>query len=515
LIKPLSKKIIEFIERIKQSGKLRSFYSIMIIHLYSLSTVTSYPRDVINIAGNSKYALGDLTTIFKRISILVDRWNYTIYKAINLVSSTIREDNFKKFFQRLSYSLNTGIDLENFMKIEYEKLLEAIEAEFDRAIERIKRYIEAYSALLTSAAFLSVSILLVSTIYGIETEKMLIYSILMITISLASVIFLMAKTLPPDPILHSEEIRPASLKLIEKINSLIFIPCTAILIFLFISLNKNINGEQTVTSNLTPIPLPLITAGIPLLLIGRIGRKWVKQVEKIDENYPSFVKSLGDAILVTNSLKESSKILEINDYGELNKLIKRLRRRLEAGFEQNKSLNVLGLESLSSLVLKTIRIVADSIFYGARSEVYTKSIYDYITRHLIDRKKRRQTAGTLRGLAIPLQATLVTVAALIATLTKILYRFNLLIQDWFPVIAAVSPSQVSTYFYIIILVVASSSSIALYIVEGDSKFTLTYSHGLLLTLSGAVYYLVSLGSETLFHLFIKFEEEIEEIVGGF
>jgi archaellum biogenesis protein FlaJ (TadC family) len=337
----------------------------------------------------------------------------------------------------------------------------------------------------------------------------------MITISLASVIFLMAKTLPPDPILHSEEIRPASLKLIEKINSLIFIPCTAIQIFLFISLNKNINGEQTVTSNLTPIPLPLITAGITLLLIGRIGRKWVKQVEKIDENYPSFVKSLGDAILVTNSLKESSKILEINDYGELNKLIKRLRRRLEAGFEQNKSLNVLGLESLSSLVLKTIRIVADSIFYGARSEVYTKSIYDYITRHLIDRKKRRQTAGTLRGLAIPLQATLVTVAALIATLTKILYRFNLLIQDWFPVIAAVSPSQVSTYFYTIILVVASSSSIALYIVEGDSKFTLTYSHGLLLTLSGAVYYLVSLGSETLFHLFIKFEEEIEEIVGGF
>ncbi|MEM3619908.1 MAG: hypothetical protein QXO45_02085 [Nitrososphaerota archaeon] len=48
---------------------------------------------------------------------------------------------------------------------------------------------------------------------------------------------------------------------------------------------------------------------------------------------------------------------------------------------------------------------------------------------MIDRKKRRQVAGTLRGLAIPLQATLVAVAALIATLAKILYRFSLLIQD--------------------------------------------------------------------------------------
>lgn len=514
MIKPLVKKMIKFIEKIKQSGKLRGLYSIMIIHLYSLSTITSSPRIVINIAGNSKYALGDLTGIFNKISILVNRWNYTLYKATKLVSSTIREDNIKKFLQRLSYSLNMGIDLENFMKIEYEKLLEAIAAEFDRAVERVKRYIEAYSALLTSASFLSVSMLLVSMIYGMEIEKVLIYSILMISGSLAMIIFLTARTLPLDPILHDEEIRPASLKLIEKINSLLLTPCIAASIFLFISLNQNVGGEQLIVRNLTPIPLSLITAGIPLFLIGRIGRKWVKQVEKIDESYPSFVKSLGDAILVTNSLKESSKILEINDYGELNKLIKRLRRRLEAGFEQNKSLNILGLESLSSLVLKTIRIIADSIFYGARSEVYIKSVYDYVLRHLIDRKKRRQTAGTLRGLVIPLQAILVTVAALIAALTKILYRFSLLIWDWFPVIAAAHPSQVATYFYTIIIVVALSSSTALYIVEGDSKFTLTYFLGLLLTLSGAIYYLISLGSETLFNLFIRFEEEMTEIVGG-
>lgn len=515
MIKRLSKPTTSFIEKFKQSVKLRNFYSIMILHLYSLSTVTSSPRDVINIAGRSRYALGDLTTIFGKISMLVNRWNYTLHKATQLVSSTIREDNIKKFLQRLSYSLNMGVDLENFMKIEYEKLLETSSAEFDRAVEKVKRYIEAYSALLTSAAFLSVSMLLTSMIYGVEIGKILTYSVLMIAGTLATIIFLMAKALPPDPILHSEEPAPHSLKLVEKINSLIFILCIALSITLFILLNNNVDGGGPTISSLTPIPLPLITAGIPLLIVGRIGRKWVKQVEKIDENYPSFVKSLGDAISVTNSLKESSKILEINDYGALNKLVRRLRRRLEAGFEQNKSLNILGVESLSNLILKTIRIIADSVFYGARSEVYIKSVYDYVIRQLIDRKKRRQTAGTLRGLAIPLQATLVAVAALIATLAKILYKFSLLIQDWFPVIAAVNPSQVSTYFYTIILVVALSSSIALYIVEGDSKFTLTYFLGLLLTMSGAIYCLVSLASDTLFHLFIRFEEEMGEIVGEF
>ncbi|MEM3397874.1 MAG: hypothetical protein QW724_03955 [Nitrososphaerota archaeon] len=78
----------------------------------------------------------------------------------------------------------------------------------------------------------------------------------------------------------------------------------------------------------------------------------------------------------------------------------------------------------------------------------------------------------------------------------------------------ISPSQISTYFYTIILVTALLSSIALYIVEGDSKFTSTYCLGLLLTLSGVIYYLVSLASDTLFRLFIRFEEEMIEITGG-
>jgi len=298
LLNPLLRKLKEYMERIKQTKKIKDFYSIMIIYLYSLSTVTSSPRDVINLAGKSRYALGDLTSIFSKASTLMKKWNYTLYKATQTVSTTIKEDSIKKFLQRLSYSLSMEVDLENFMKIEYEKLLETSSAEFDRAIERAKRYIEAYSALLTSATFLSVSMLLTSMIYGVNIEQVLTYSILMIAGTLVTIIFLMARTLPPDPILHNEELRPETLKLLEKINSLLLTPCIVTLILLFISFSGKTNPENSILSNLMPIPLSFITAGLPLLIVGRMGRKWVKQVEKIDENYPSFVKSLGDANLL-------------------------------------------------------------------------------------------------------------------------------------------------------------------------------------------------------------------------
>lgn len=502
-----------FVERVREVRAMRSLYPMMIIHLYSLSTVTSSPRDVITLAGNSKYALGELTKVFAKVSTLTRRWNYTTHRAIQLVSSSIKEEKVRGFLQRLSYSLNMGVNLESYMKIEYEKLLETSSAEFERAVERVKRYIEAYSALLTSTTFLSVSMLLTSIIYGMDAEKVLVYSLAMIAASLAMTVFLMARNLPQDPLIHGESVRPATLKLIERVTPAMIVSCIAASVALMLSLNRSVEGDQTIIGAISPIPISLIVPGIPLLILGSMGKKWVKQAERMDEHYPAFIKSFGDAISVTSSLKDASRILEVNDYGPMNVLIRRLRRRLEAGFGQNKSLVYMGLESTSNLVLRTVRVIADSMFYGARSDVYTKSIYDYVIRVLIDRKKRKQTAGTLKGLVIPLQATLVAVTALISVLTRILYRFGLLIRDWFPLLLTIHPTHVSAYFYSIILVSAISSSIAVYVVEGDSRFTLSYFLGTLLTLSGATYLLVSLGSEQLFSLFTSFEKEMTEMLG--
>ena len=499
------------VEKLQKNVKISETYPIMIIHLYCISTVTSSPREVIKIAGSSKQALGEFSKVFKKISILTSKWNYTLHKAIQLASSIIREPKTHNFFQRLSYSVNMGVDLESFMKIEYEKMLETSSAEFDRAIEKTKRYIEAYSALLTATSFLSVSMLLISIIYGMNSEKLLTYSTILISGTLASIVFLMARTLPRDPVIHREKPRPLALFTIEKTIKILTVSSLTASIILMITLKSS--GNQLL-GEYSPTFIPLVMAGLPLLAVSWIGRKYVKNVEKMDENYPSFIKSLGDALSATNSLKQASKILEVNDYGSINKLLRNLRKRVELGFEYNKALNMFGVESLSQLILKTVRIIADSVFYGARVEVYSKTVYDYVIRQLLDRKKRRQVAGSLKGLVIPLQATMIAVSALITVLAKIMYRFTILIREWFPIFSILPPTQVQTYFYILILIVALLSSAAIYFVEGDSAFTYTYFLGLLLSMSGLIYMAVSMASDTLFQMFLKFEEGMEDIVGG-
>jgi len=118
--------------------RLREIYPLIVIHLYSLSTASPSSRDLMKMAGKSSLALSDASKIFSKISTLVEKWHYTLHKAVRYVASQISEKRIKKFLQRLSDSVNVNMDLRDFMKVEYEKMMADKAAEFDRAVERVK-----------------------------------------------------------------------------------------------------------------------------------------------------------------------------------------------------------------------------------------------------------------------------------------------------------------------------------------------------------------------------------------
>ena len=495
------------LKRWSEKKKLKEIYPLMIIHLYSLSTASPSSRDIMKMAGKSFLALSDASKIFSKISTLVEKWGYTLHKAARYVASQISEEGVKKFLQRLSDSVNVNVDLRDFMRVEYEKMMANKITEFDRAIERVKRYIEAYSAIMTSNIFLSVSMLLTSMIYGIDVNRILIWTIIAVVMSLAFIAFFTSRSLPRDPILHSDPRRPEKLASVERMNPIILVTSLSSTSLLILSLMK-------LKGFLDPISAPMLLAGAPLLMIGWVGKRWVKSAREMDENYAPFVKSLGDALEVSGSLKSACKVVSINDYGPLNKLLKRLGKRLELGFEQGKAVEMFGVESLSNLILSTCRIEADSLRYGSRQSITSKAIHDYVLSHLANRKKRRQVAGAIRGLALPLQAIFSAISALISVLTKMLSEFARLIQTWFPVITPISDNAITIYFSGLMLVMAVASSYMIYSIEGDSKFTFTYQLGILLTISGIVYHLALLASMKLLNLASGFMSGMEEIVEG-
>ena len=259
--------------------------------------------------------------------------------------------------------------------------------------------------------------------------------------------------------------------------------------------------------------LPMLSAGIPLFIIGRLGSRWTKSAEEIDKNLPAFMKSLGDAVEVSGSLKSACKLISVNDYGPINRLVKRLQKRLEAGFDQRLTLKVFGAESLSNLSYSMNKVMADSLHHGARPSITAKAIHDYVLKRLENRKKRAQVAGMLWGIALPLQASFAAISALISVLMKTLSAFIELIYSWFSLVAPIPEPLINIFFLSLTYGMAAASSIAFYRVKGDSAFSLTSALGSLLTLSGVVYALSTIASNKILEMAAGLTQEISSIIG--
>ncbi|MCD6312839.1 MAG: hypothetical protein J7L79_03390 [Thaumarchaeota archaeon] len=189
-----------------RSRGAKDFHQVLVLFLYALSTVSPNSRSVIKMAGDSSLSLGEFSRIFKRISTVVERWNYNLHEAVKHASKHVKDKLVKDFLERLSDSLTLDVNLREFMKIEFERMLASLTEEFDRGLEKAKKLIDGYSAILTSTTFLSVSMLLLSVIYGMSVERLLLLTAIGISAVLGAMIYLISSSLPADPILF-ESIR--------------------------------------------------------------------------------------------------------------------------------------------------------------------------------------------------------------------------------------------------------------------------------------------------------------------
>ena len=487
------------------SGKSGELAELLILYFYSLSTASPNPKDVVKMASASDQTLGDLAMIFRRVITSVERWGYQLNKSIRYMLGKIDDEDIRDFLKRLSDSATLSLDIGNFVKVELERMMAALVDEFERRLERVRKLVDAYSAILTSAAFLSVSMLLVASIYGADVNRLLSATSIGISTLLVLMSILFARALPPDQILNDGQ-HLGNLRTLKNLATIMIPASTMSTLTLMLALSGSANEVEAMA-------LPLLSSGIPLIIIGRLGLRWVKKAEEIDRSLPSLMKGLGDAVAVSGSLRAACKLILMNDYGSVNQHLRKLLKRLEMGFSQRLALRAFGRELASRLAYTMSSLMADALHYGARGSVVGKAIHDYALRRIENRKKRVQVAGMLWGIALPLQAIFAAISALISVLMKIMSSFAGLMSSWLPLITPISEQSMNIFFLSITLGSAYASAFSYYRVRGGSVFTFTYALGFLLAVSGAVYALSSLVSQSILGMAENLTREINSLLG--
>lgn len=488
-------------------NKKQTYYSFMLL-ISSLTSADLTAYDMIKFFSIMKHR-GGIAEAFWRIDLLVKRWNFKTDEAVKIISKIVEKGEFRDFLSRFSQSISVGMNMRDFLVVESTKYMITFDSDYGRTTDKLKQIAETFSAILTSVSFMAISMLISNMVFSFgNSQTMLIVTALAIAGTLFILDFFIYVMSPKEMLIHDFVHKPFGLARFLKIN-------TKLLLFGLIagfSIPALLLMLPGMTEDLLyPVGVPLVILGIPLFLFGRSARKRVKNIKDLEEQYPPFVRNLGDAITSTASAREALVIIRASDYGKLNGPILRMDRKMYAGMGDDIAWKLFIEECGSSLISNHMHAFTDSLALGAKAALSADAVFNSLVKTDTRRKKRELVTGFLRAIAVPLQVTFTAVLILIHALVTMFGGIASNAGEYLTMLTPSDPILTAYYVYTIIVATAFGTAIAIHFLEGESPFGLTYYSGLQMVTTGLVVIVVSIGADALLGQFTVVSQALPNI----
>jgi flagellar protein FlaJ len=422
---------------------------------------------------------------FAAINTLVDEFRYDYPEACRRIGTQARSENMRSFLLRLSDTLRSGEPLAEFLAREAEVQAADYENKYERSLESLKQWSNAFSSIVISAALIVIIQVISSMIYSMDTRVMsgLVSTGVIMAGFGAWIIWRSAprETMTLSPSQGSQEQRRA-LSLFRTLLPLAMAVGSA-LHLVGVSLGWN----------LILVSALLLPSGIVSLISDR-------RTNKKDEEFSTFLRSTGGmATSSGTTLREALTKIDLSSFPTLEPEITRLSTRLQALVSPELCWHRFGLESGSKLIVEVTSIFHSAVKTGGDPERvgYLCSLFAAKTTQL--RAKRRLVAGTFAGLATVMQAV---VATLMIFVLSIVNNFAELVAELMPsgeaaadgqaqmnmAMASFTPGELqflSTITVGMILLLATIGALAAIAADGGFKIKITFYLAVTTLISGA------------------------------
>jgi len=473
----MAARIKRLFQSLSLGDKIESEYPFFLLYLRSVTSGAISRLALLEMA-SKKVVYKHIAPYFKKILNLVSEWRYSQANACNALSMEAPSKNLGEFLYRMSQSIRSGEPVSQFIEREYIRFSSQYYEKRMRAIERLKSLSDTYLPIKSVTIFLCVTILLSSIFLSPETMILLaILTVVGISGTLFALSWRIYKAAKPDSVLIEDE-NPK----LDSMRRLMLLAISA--------------------SGIALVATPLITpfkdyfysvtlAGAPLLLVGYLGKRYIRNVKKCEEQYPAFLRHIGSNCAVEIPILTVLKSACETDFGVLNKAVKRLYAKLLMRLEPEIAWWSFEVELGSKLIQRVNTILTEVLYTGGDVTSTSKLIEKFYFTYTTIRRRRYQVVSYLVGMLVPLHMAMAGLFAVIDGFFSALADFMARISVF---ISFLSPPPVDffRFFFLFTLVLmAFNSSIALYAMEGDSRFTLLFYLGLLLTVGGIIYLVTS------------------------
>ena len=345
-----------------------------------------------------------------------------------------------------------------------------------RAVERLRVMSDSLLSLESVTLLLCVIMIVSSVFFSPEVMITLaITSVIAISAFLFFLSWLIFTLAKPDGLFAESKIKPKRRRMIER--------CALLVIFVPILL---ILGPL----RSYPHPVWLAAVGASLFSAGILGKHYASKVKKREEEYPAFMRHIISNCVGGVPVITALKGIDYDEFKHIGKAIKRLYAKLRMRVEPKIAWWSFVVELDSRLIQRVNTVLIDSLNVGTLRRA-GKIIEEFYSMYVMLRRRRYQVVSYLVNILVPLYAAIAGVFATIAGFFKALSSFMLQVATAIPFLSPPPIEFMDFFFVFTLLLLALADSLAVYSMEGDSRFTILYYLGLFLMIGGSIYYSLS------------------------
>ena len=426
---------------------------------------------------------------------LSKRWRYDYAVACRMVGESSKKEAVKSLLLRLASSLNSGEPEWAFLDQEARIQAEAFNSDYERRVESLRKWTEAYAALVVSAALIVMVAAVSMLIYPVATGFTIALSCVTILTGIVGAYFVYSAS-PKEVRVHM----PAQYCLAYVRASRwerMMVPIAAVTLVGTLAAGMEMG-------------FAILAGSILLFPIGIFGVMFERRVSNKDRDISTFLRSLGNvssAIGITTSQAVSR--LDLRSTAALAEDVKSLRARLASRLKPDLCWQRFSLETGSELIYRSVKMFHDATRLGGEADVVGERSSVLAMSLDILRAKRGQVSSSFTWLAVGVHAAIV---ALLVFVSQVVTAFSQVAEAAYEEALAEAPVRTVEIFTFgfqnvpmlknltmpCLLVLAATTAFAANAADGGSRYRLYLYLGLTFGLSGAAMLVIPAMADMIF-----------------
>jgi len=445
----------------------------------------------------------------ERVQSYVKRWNYSYVEALTIVAEKVQNEMLRSMMNRYANSIESGIPDEDFLNKELGTMRSVYRNTYEQGLEMLKKWGDAYVAMLFSASLIGIIIMISVAIYspvGIESTLNMSYLIIFL-ISLIG-LSIMYKSVPEDERTHKMgQWKSREQGIVHRMERVV-IPLIVVVVLLLVFLGGNIG-------------MIFLFIGVLLAPLGIIGYIDDANIIKRDSDFSVFIRGLG-AVMGGKGIPTMNALADLDreSLPNIKRLIDSTYSRLNLGLDEKKCWERFIGESGSSLVYKYMNIFRDAVELGGKPDEIGQIVSSSVLEQVLLREKRNMFSKGFLVLLVPMHAAMAAIFLfLFHVMLMMTQAIGSMMGQFGETQSALSGTSVSgaamggmnlfvnfpeaamtTYIVIVLVMITVSNILAAKIVAGGDRYMFYLFTSLLCVISGMIYILAPILVHTFFSI---------------